>query len=79
MRDSDPESFAYTIFTVGEETATLVRDMAELAPGDQILIVALDKDRALGKNQKNNNRDIGYVVKDGDTLTFSPETQILTL
>ena len=79
MRDSDPESFAYTIFTVGEETATLVRDMAELAPGDQILIVALDKDRALGKNQKNNNRDIGYVVKDGETCTFSPETQILTL
>ena len=79
MRDSDPESFEYIAFTVGEERAVLVRDIAELASGDRIIIAAVDYDRSMGKNQKNNNRDIAYIVKDGDYCYYDKDTQILTL
>ena len=60
-------------------TATLVTDVANLAVGDQVVIVASGFDYALSTNQKSNNRGTAAITKDGNTVTLTEEVQILTL
>ena len=57
----------------------LVTDAAELAAGDQIVIVAADSDVALGTTQNNNNRAQAAVTKDGNAVTYGEDVQIITL
>ncbi|MBR6825547.1 MAG: S-layer homology domain-containing protein [Oscillospiraceae bacterium] len=78
-RDSRTVVYSYEVFDVGPKEAVLVTDMAELASGDQIVIVAQNYNFSLGTAQKKNNRSAGNVVKNGNTVTFDGETQILTL
>ena len=60
-------------------TATLVTDVADLAAGDKVVVVAKDYDYALGTTQNGNNRAAVAVTKDGDTVTFDDTVQVLTL
>lgn len=69
----------WTIFAADGTTATLVTDASTLAAGDQIIIVATDYNVALSTNQKSNNRGQTDITRDGDTVTLSEETQIITL
>ena len=63
------------------ETATLVTDVAELAVGDQVIIVATDSKVALSTTQNNNNRGQIVVTRTADksVVTLKPEVQIITL
>ena len=61
------------------ETATLVTDAAELAVGDQIVIVATNYDYALSTTQNGNNRGSVAVTKDGDDVSIESEVQVITL
>ena len=62
-----------------EQTATLVTNVAALKAGDQIVIAALDSDVALGTTQNTNNRSQAAVTKNGNSLSFGAEVQVLTL
>ena len=62
-----------------EEGWTLVTDASTLAIGDQIIIVAPKYDVALSTNQKDNNRGEASVTKDGESITFGSDVQIITL
>ena len=67
-----------TAFAADEESFALVTDVAGLAAGDRVIIVAKDYDYALGTNQKTNNREAVSITK-GDTITPTAATQVLTL
>jgi len=58
---------------------TLVKDVSNLAAGDQVVIVAKDYDYALSTTQNKNNRGQAAVTKSGETVTFESTVQILTL
>lgn len=58
---------------------TLVTDASSLKAGDQIVIVAADSAVALSTTQNSNNRGQATVVKDGNTVTFGADVQIITL
>lgn len=58
---------------------TLVTDVSDLKPGDQIIIVSKNSAYALSTNQKDNNRGQASVSKDGNTVVFGSDVQILTL
>ena len=58
---------------------TLVTDASSLKAGDQIVIVAADSEVALSTTQNSNNRGQASVVKDGNTVTFGADVQIITL
>ena len=76
----DAKSFGETDDgSTSANTATLVTDASTLKIGDQIIIVAKDDDVALSTNQKDNNRGQAEVTKDGNTVTFGADTQIITL
>ena len=60
-------------------TATLVTDVADLAAGDKVVVVAKDYDYALGTNQKTNNREAVSVTKNGNAVTVDDTVQVLTL
>ena len=60
-------------------TATLVTDGTSLNAGDKIIIVAAEMDFALSTTQNTNNRGQAAVVKNGTTLTFYEDTQVITL
>ena len=60
-------------------TATLVTDIANISIGDQIIIVALEYDYALGTTQNTNNRGQAAVTKTDSTLTFGTDTELITL
>ena len=60
-------------------TATLVESVAELAIGDQIVIVAAAYDYALSTTQNGNNRGRVAITKDGNNVTLVDNVQILTL
>lgn len=60
-------------------TATLVTDAGTLNVGDRIILVAKDEDFALSTTQNTNNRGQATVTKDGNTVTFGADTQIITL
>ncbi len=82
MEDSKEVTYAYTIYVppvLGEKQAQLVTDVSELASGDQIIIVTMDYDYALGVTQKANNRDYGNVIKAYDRCSYDEGTQIITL
>lgn len=72
------------IITLGTEVVgapewTLVTDASALTVGDQIVIVAADSAFALSTTQNGNNRGQAAVVKDGNTITFGADVQIITL
>ena len=58
---------------------TLVTDASSLAVGDQIIIAASDYNYALSTTQKSNNRGQAAITKDGDTVAFGSDVQILTV
>ena len=58
---------------------TLVKDVSTLDVGDKVVIVATVSDYALSTTQNNNNRGQAAVVKNGETITFGNEVQVLTL
>ncbi len=74
---SEPE----TPETPAGMTAQLVTDVADLAAGDQIIIVASGSDFALSTEQKTNNRGQVEIVKneDGPVVTYNETTQVITL
>ena len=59
--------------------ATLVTDVAELAVGDQIVIVATNYDYALSTTQNGNNRGSVEVEKIDDVVSWSSDVQVITL
>ena len=59
--------------------ATLVTNVAELAVGDQIVIVATNYDYALSTTQNGNNRGSVEVAKSDDDVSITSEVQIITL
>lgn len=60
-------------------TWQLCTDVTELAVGDQIVIVVQSEEYALGTTQNTSNRSAASVVKDGHTVTFGDDVQIITL
>ena len=60
-------------------TYTLVTDVADLAVGDKVIIVASDFDVAMSTNQKSSNRGQIAVEKSGNTIAYVDGIQILTL
>lgn len=54
-------------------------DVTELAVGDQIVIVVQSEEVALGTTQNTSNRSAASVTKDGHTVTFGDDVQIITL
>ncbi|MBQ8271196.1 MAG: chitobiase/beta-hexosaminidase C-terminal domain-containing protein [Bacteroidaceae bacterium] len=60
-------------------TATLIGDAANLAVGDQVIIVATGYDYALSTTQNTNNRAAVAIVKDGNDVSLTDEVQILTI
>ncbi len=65
-----------------EETVStwqLCTNVTELAVGDQIVIVVQSEEVALGTTQNTSNRSAASVTKDGHTVTFGDDVQIITL
>ena len=60
-------------------TWQLCTDVTELAVGDQIVIVVQSEEVALGTTQNTSNRSAASVIKDGHTVTFGDDVQIITL
>ena len=60
-------------------TATLIEDVADIAVGDQVVIVATGYDYALSTTQNTNNRAAVAITKDGNNVSLSDEVQILTI
>ena len=60
-------------------TWTLVTNAANLKAGDRIVIAAADTAFALSTTQNNNNRGQAAVTKNGNNITFTEATQIITL
>ena len=66
-------------FAADSASATLVTNVADLAIGDKVVVVAKDYDYALGTTQNSNNRASAAVTKNGDTVTFDDTVQVITL
>lgn len=68
-----------------EPTSKLVKvweictDEADLAVGDQIVLVASSNERALSMTQNSNNRAATKIVKEDDSITINDDVQIITL
>lgn len=60
-------------------TATLIEDVADIAVGDKVVIVATEYDYALSTTQNTNNRAAVAITKDGNNVSLSDEVQILTI
>lgn len=65
--------------TATVSTWQLCTDVTELAVGDQIVIVVQSEEVALGTTQNTSNRSAASVIKDGHTVTFGNDVQIITL
>ena len=65
--------------TATVSTWQLCTDVTELAVGDQIVIVVQSEEVALGTTQNTSNRSAASVSKDGHTVTFGDDVQIITL
>ena len=67
----------------GNDTASgaaiLVTNGNSLKAGDQIILAAMDYDVALGTTQNTSNRSQGSVSKNGSTLLYGSDVQVLTL
>ena len=59
--------------------ATLVTNVAELAAGDQIVIVAANYDYALSTTQNDNNRASVAIEKNEDAVSITSDVQVITL
>lgn len=66
-------------FTHKSDAATLVTSVADIAVGDQVVIVASGYNYALSTTQNENNRGSVAVTKDGDNVILTDDIQILTL
>ena len=60
-------------------TATLVKDVADLTIGDQVVIVASGHNYALSTAQNTNNRGSVEITKEGNDVVLNDGVQILTL
>lgn len=60
-------------------TYNLLTDVSNLKAGDKIIIVATGYDYALSTTQNGNNRGQAAITKDGDTVAFGSDVQILTV
>ncbi len=71
----------YALYSYTEESDawSLVTDAANLVAGDEIVIAASGSDYALSTTQNNNNRGKAAIEKNGATITFGDDVQIITL
>ena len=69
----------YAVFNNASLSTTLVTDATNLAVGDKIIIAAKGYDYALSTTQNNNNREQASITKDGNTITFGEDVQVLTI
>ena len=60
-------------------TWELVTPVSTLKVGDEIVIAAKDYSCALSTTQNSNNRGQASIIKDGNSITFGNDVQILTL
>ena len=80
--DKQSQNSSHTSDDDGTETVStwqLCTDVTELAVGDQIVIVVQSEEVALGTTQNTSNRSAASVTKDGHTVTFGDDVQIITL
>lgn len=64
----------------GADTWTLVKNVSELAVGDEVVIAASGSNYALGTTQNSNNRNAVSITKNGDNITWTgTSVQVLTL
>lgn len=63
----------------GADTWTLVKNVSELAVGDEVVIAASGSNYALGTTQNSNNRAAVSITKSGDNITWTTAVQVLTL
>lgn len=80
--DKQSQNSSLTSDDDGTETVStwqLCTDITELAVGDQIVIVVQSEEVALGTTQNTSNRSAASVTKDGHTVTFGDDVQIITL
>ena len=69
------------VFSVQAEEASwqMVTNASTLKAGDKIVIVAKDSNKAIGKEQANNNRKSAAVNKNGNTVSWTAYVQEITL
>lgn len=72
-------SMVPAVYSAEGEVFVKVTDAADLAIGDQVIIVAVKADYALGTLQKADNRQAVAITKEGDTVTATADVQVLTL
>ena len=80
--DKQSQNSSPTSDEESEETVStwqLCTDVTELAVGDQIVIVVQSEEVALGTTQNTSNRSAASVTKDGHTVSFGDDVQIITL
>ena len=63
----------------GADTWTLVKNVSDLAVGDEVVIAASGSAYALGTTQNTNNRNAVSITKSGDNITIGNTVQVLTL
>lgn len=61
------------------ETWNLVKNVDSLSVGDKVVVAAKDFAFALSTTQNTNNRGQASITKNGDTVSFGDDVQILTL
>lgn len=71
--------FRYVVSASGGTEYALATAATTFASGDQVVIAAKDANNALSTNQKSNNRGAAAITKDGNTITFGDDVQVLTL
>ena len=74
-----PSVLANDVEPEAPEIWKLVTDVSTLTAGTQIVIVASDSNYALSTKQNKNNRGQAAVTKDGETVTFGDDVQVITL
>ena len=80
--EGDMSTFSVTMEKVDTQTVSgwnLVKDVNDLAVGDQIIIAAKGFNYALSTTQNGNNRAQAEITKSDDTVTFDDNVQIITL
>ena len=69
------------VFSVQAQEASwqMVTNASTLKAGDKVVIVAKDSNKAIGKEQANNNRKSAAVDKNGNTVSWTAYVQEITL
>ena len=57
----------------------LCTDVSQLSVGDQIVIAVQSNEIAMGTTKNTSNRSAATIVKDGHSITFGDDVQIITL